>query len=98
MLLGFYTLALLALAAFTVWLAAERWWHVVVILIAWAPLFPPVATYITGDISPYLPAEAFPRDDKDLFIWISIYATIMIAIIFAAAAFWVIKFVWQRAR
>jgi len=96
MLLGLYGIALLALAAVLVWLAVERWWHYLVIAVAWMPLFPLVATYITGDISPYLPAGAFPGNNKDLFIWLSIYATIMIAIMFAAVGFLVVKIAWQR--
>jgi len=96
MLLALEGIALLAIAGVLVWLAAERWWHYLVIAVAWVPLFPLVATYVTGDISPYLPAGAFPGNDKDLFIWLSIYATIMIAIMFAAIGFWAIKIAWQR--
>jgi len=98
MLLALYGLALFAFAALAVWLAAERWWHYLILAVAWVPLFPPVATYITGDISPYLPAGAFPHDDKDLFIWISIYVTAMIAITLAAAIFWIVKIAWRRLR
>jgi hypothetical protein len=99
MLLALYGIALAALAGAAVWCAAERWWHYLIVAVAWVPLFPLVATFITGDISRYLPPDAFAAGgDKDAFIWASIYATVMIAIALAAAALWAIKLGWRWVR
>ena len=90
-------LALAALAGALVFAAASRWWHYVVIGLAWLPLFPLVARHLTGDVSHYLPANAFSDgpDAKEEIILASAYATIVLAVMFAAAAFWAIRLGWQ---
>jgi hypothetical protein len=91
-------LVLAALAGVLVWCASTRWWHYLVIAIAWVPLFPLVAQHLTGDVSSYLPASVFSAGHagKDEVVLASAYSTIVLAIIFAAAGFWVIRRGWQR--
>lgn len=100
LLLGLEVLVLTLVAGVIVWRAAARWWHYLVIGIGALPLFPPVAKYLTGDISPYVPADAFAPGGagKDQFILVSIYVTILIAIIAAAFVFWAGRVIWERWR
>ena len=97
MILTLYAVALATIAGIAVWYASTRWWHVLIIAVLWVPFFPLVARWLTGDISPYLPEDAFSEgaEGKDEFIWASIYATIIIAVIAAALLWWIIAQVWQ---
>jgi hypothetical protein len=90
-------LGLTALAGVLVWGAATRWWHYLVIAVAWVPLFPLVAQHLTGDVSRYLPDSAFSAGiaGKDEIVLASVYSTIVLAIILAAAGFWAIRRSWQ---
>lgn len=84
--------ALAAIAGVLVWRTASRWWHYVVIAIVALALFPPIAMYLTGDVSRYLPHSAFSEPDaKDQIVIASAYATIMLSIILAAAGFWIVR-------
>ena len=100
MALALYGLALLALTGIVVWFAAERWWHYLIIAVAWVPLFSPVAVRLTGDVSRYLPAGTFSEGSagKDEIVFASAFATILVAIMLAAIAFWAIKTAWRRMR
>jgi hypothetical protein len=97
MILTLYAIALAASAGIAVWYAIARWWQALIIAVLWVPFFPLVARWLTGDISSYLPKDAFAdaAQGKDEFIWASIYATAMIAVIAAALLWWVITRVWQ---
>jgi hypothetical protein len=97
MILTLYALALATIAGIAVWFASARWWHALIIAVMWVPFFPPVARWLTGDISAYLPGNAFSEGarGKDEFIWASIYATVMIAVIAAAVLWWIITQTWQ---
>jgi hypothetical protein len=90
-------LGLAALAGVLVWCAATHWWHYLIIALAWLPLFPLVAQHLTGDVSRYLPDSAFSAGiaGKDEIVLASVYSTIVLAIMFAAAAFWAIRVGWQ---
>ena len=94
MIVTLYAVALAAISGIAVWYASGRWWHVLIIAILSLPLFPLVAHWLTGDISPYLPEDAFPHG-KDALIWASVYATVVIAVIAAAMLWWIITQVWR---
>ncbi len=98
MILILYAVGLTAVAGIAIWYASARWWHGLIISVLWIPLFPLVARWLTGDISPYLPDNAFSEggEGKDEFIWASIFATVMIAVIAAALLWWIVTRVWQR--
>jgi len=92
-----YGVGLLAIAAALVWFAADRWWHYLFIAVGWMPLFPLVAARLTGDVSRYLPADAFSDGarGKDEIVIASAYATIVVAVALAAAALWILKLLWR---
>ena len=100
MILAVYCLALGGLAALAAWCAATRWWHYLVMAVAWVPLFPLVATRLMGDVSRYLPEGTFSDDSsgKDEIVLASVYSTVMLAFIFAALALWAIRVGWRRLR
>ena len=100
MILAAYCLALAGLAGLAAWCAATRWWHYLVMAVAWVPLFPLVATRLMGDVSRYLPEGTFSEDSrgKDEIILASVYSTVMLAFIFAALALWAIRVGWRRLR
>ena len=100
MILAAYCLALAALAGVLVWCAAERWWHYLVIAVAWLPLFPWVAMHLIGDVSRYLPDSAFSEGSrgKDEIVLVSAYATVALAIMLAAVGFRAIRVAWRRMR
>jgi hypothetical protein len=83
MILALCAVALAAIAGIAVWHASARWWHALIIAVLCVPFFPPVARRLTGDISAYLPENAFSEGARgvDEFIWAGIYATVMIAVI-----------------
>ena len=97
MILAAYCLALAGLAGLAAWCAATRWWHYLVMAVVWVPLFPLVATRLMGDVSRYLPAGTFSDDSsgKDEIVLASIYSTVMLALIFAAFALWVVSAGWR---
>ena len=90
-------LVLVALTGYLVWCATSRFWHLIVIFVMAALLFPIVATQLTGDVSRYFPAEAFSEgiDGKDQIVLASAGATILIAIILATCAWGAAKTVWR---
>ena len=92
-----YAIGLAAMAGIAVRYASTRRWHTLIIAVLWIPFFPLVARWLTGDISAYLPEDAF-AGDKDEFVWASIYATVMIAITAAALLWWIIVRMWVEAR
>ena len=100
MALALYGLALAALAGAVVWFAAERWWHYPIIAVAWVALFPIIAVRLTGDVSRYLPAGTFSEGGrgKDEIVFASAFATILVAIMLAAIAFWATKTAWRLVR
>ena len=97
MILALCAVALAAIAGIAVWHASARWWHALIIAVLCVPFFPPVARRLTGDISAYLPENAFSEGarGKDEFIWAGIYATVMIAVIAAAVLWRIITRAWQ---
>ena len=100
MILAAYCLALAGLAGLAAWCAATRWWHYLVMAVAWVPLFTLVATRLMGDVSRYLPEGTFSDDSsgKDEIVLASVYSTVMLAFIFAALALWAIRVGWRRLR
>jgi len=100
MILAVYCLAFAGLAALAAWCAATRWWHYLVLAVAWVPLFPLVATRLMGDVSRYLPEGTFSEDGrgKDEIVLASAYATFVLAFIVAALALWAIRVGWRLAK
>jgi len=94
-----YAIGLAAMAGIAVRYASTRRWHTLIIAVLWIPFFPLVARWLTGDISAYLPEDAFSAgaDGKDEFIWASIYATVMIAVTAAALLWWIVVRMWVEA-
>ncbi len=95
-----YAVGLAAMAGIAVRYASARWWHALIIAVLWLPFFPLVARWLTGDISAYLPEDAFSAgaEGKNEFIWASIYATVMIAVTAAALLWWIVARIWVEAR
>jgi hypothetical protein len=93
-------LGLVALTGYLVWCATSRLWHLMIIFVMPALLFPIVAARLTGDVSRYLPAGTFSEgiDGKDQIVLASAGATILIAIIFAACAWGAAKTVWRSVQ
>jgi hypothetical protein len=93
-------LTLATLAALLVWRAASRWWHRLVIIVIGVVLFPPVARWLTGDVSAYLPERTFSdgADGKDQIVIASAIATILVAIILAACLWAAGTVIWRNLR
>jgi hypothetical protein len=93
-------LVLLALTGYLVWCATSRLWHLIVIFVMAALLFPIVATQLTGDVSRYFPAGTFSEDidGKDEIVLASAGSTIRIAIILAVCAWGAVKTVWRSVQ
>ena len=93
-------LVLVVISGFSVWCAASRFWHVLVIAGLAVLLFPLVATQLTGDVSLYLPAGTFSEGiaGKDEIVLASAAATVPIAIILAACAWAAAKVTWRSVR
>jgi len=93
-------LMLIAISCFSVWWAANRFWHALVILVLAILLFPLVASQISGDVSRYLPIETFSEgaDGKDQIVLASAMATALIAVILASCVWGAGKTAWRRAR
>jgi len=100
MILAIYCLALGGLAALAAWCAATRWWHYLAMAVICVPLFPLIATRLTGDVSRYLPEGTFSESSsgKDEIVLASVYSTVMVALIFAALALWVVRVGWRLVK
>lgn len=101
MVLAICGLVMAALTGLLMRCAARRWWHYLVIAAAALPLLPLVATYLTGDVSRHLPVSAFSDgiDGKGEVIAASVYATVIVALVFATLGFWVVRgLAGKRAR
>ena len=96
-LLGF---ALAAAAASLIWCATSRWWHPLIIAVLWIPLLPLVASWLTGDVSRYLPAGVFSEGihGKDEIIVASVLSTMLVSIVAAALLVWVARVALPRLR
>ena len=90
--------ALSVLTGFLVWWACDRIWHGLVIAAIAVALMPPVAIWLTGDVSRFLPAGAFAAgsEGKDEIAVASMMATILVAVMLAAIAFGAAKAAWRR--
>jgi hypothetical protein len=93
-------LLLAALTGLLVWCASTRPWDLLVIAILAALGFPGVAEHLTGDVSRYLPIDAFQAgaDGKDQIVVASATATILLAISFGAIIWSAARFSWRRLR
>ena len=93
MILAACGLALAALAALAARCAAARWWHYLLLAVAWVPPFPLIEKWLTGDVSRYLPEGTFSEGGrgKDEIVLASVYATFALAFIVAALALWAIR-------
>jgi hypothetical protein len=94
-------LLLTAFAAFSVWCAADRLWHALVILVTAVLLFPLAARLpVTGDVSRYLPAGTFSEglEGKDQVVVASAAASLLLAIILAACVWGAGKAVRRTTR
>ncbi len=100
MTLLFAILVLLALTGLVVWYVVDRLWHLFVILVLGAALFPWVALTLIGDVSRYFPVETFSNVivGKDEIVLASAATTISVAIILAASACAAVRAVWRIAR
>jgi hypothetical protein len=97
MTLAIVGLMLITLTGYLVWYVANRLWHIPVIILLAALLFPIVATELTGDVSYYLPARTFSEgiDGKDQIVLASAVATILISVILAACTWGAAKAAWR---
>jgi len=97
MTLAIAAVLLTALAALSVWWAADRFWHAPAVLILALPLFPLAASQLTGDVSRYLPAYTFSKgiEGKDQIMVASAAASLLVAIILAACIWGVAKMIWR---
>jgi hypothetical protein len=91
-------LVLAALAALCIWRAADRFWHGLLIVLLGLILFPVVASWLTGDVSRYLPAGSFSEgaDGKDQIVFASATATLFVAIMLAACLWAAVAAVCRR--
>ena len=93
-------LLLIAISCFSVWWVANRFWHVLGIVVLAVLLFPLVASQISGDVSRYFPAGTFSEGigGKDQIVLASAMVTALIAVILAACVWGAGKTAWGRAR
>lgn len=92
---------LMALAAFSVWCAADRLWHAAAVIVLAVLLFPlTAATRVTGDVSRHLPAGTFSDgfEGKDQIVVASAAASLLFAIILAACVWAGGKLAWRSVR
>ena len=78
----------------------RRFWHFLAVAVLTVLLFPLTATYLTGDVSRYLPQGTFAQgaDGKDQIIMVSAVATLLVAIILAASVLAATIAIWRRLR
>ncbi|MGA2567600.1 MAG: hypothetical protein ABSF41_12325 [Pseudolabrys sp.] len=88
----------LALTAFVVWRAANRPWHLIPIVALALVFLPVTATFLTGEVSRYLPRAMFSDGavGTDQVVLASVAASILVASILAACA-WSAA-LWRRIR
>jgi hypothetical protein len=100
MLLTTAGLVLLALTAFVVWRTASRPWHLIPIVALALVFLPVTATFLTGDVSRYLPRAMFSDGaaGKDQVVLASVAASILVASILAACAWAAAAALWRRSR
>jgi hypothetical protein len=101
MILAAAGLALSALAAFSVWCAADRIWHAIAIVVLAVLLFPlTAATRLTGDVSRHLPSATFAEglEGKDQVIIASAAASFLFAILVSASIWGAAKIAWRSMR
>lgn len=87
----------LGAAIWLVRLAARRWWEYLVIAALTAALVRPLYALVTGDMSRVLPSFLWSdgADGKDDIILVSIVSTLLLPLIVAALAFFVLKQIWR---
>jgi hypothetical protein len=100
MMIGIGALLLAVLTALLIWRTAQRAWHVFFIVVLAALLFPAVATWLTGDVSRYLPAGTFAQgvEGEGQIVLASAAATILLALILAACLWGSATAAWRRVR
>ena len=78
----------------------RRLGHVAAVVLIAILLFPLTATYLTGDVSRWLPAGTFAAgaDGKDQIVVASALATILAALLLATLVWRVLMFLWRRLR
>jgi len=88
----------MALTAFLVWFACDRFWHALAIAALAAAFFPVLAATLTGDVSRLLPAGTFASgiDGKDQVVVASAVATVLFTVMLAACLFGAAKAAWRR--
>jgi len=91
-------LVLAALTALCVWRAADRFWHGLLIVLLGLILFPVVASWLTGDVSRYLPAGSFSEgaDGKDQIVFASVTVTLFVAVMLVACIWAVVAAICRR--
>ena len=100
MLLTTAGLVLLALTAFVVWRAASKPSHLIPIVALALVFLPITATFLTGDVSRYLPRAMFSDGaaGKDQVVLAGVAASILVASNLAACASAAAAALWQRSR
>jgi hypothetical protein len=93
-------LVLLVIAVLAIRAGARRWWDYPIIAGLTLVQFPWLADTITGDISRYVPQEAFSEGSvgKDQIIIASIVSTILVGVILAACLVWAAHSCWRKLR
>jgi hypothetical protein len=92
--------AQIAAAVLLIRLAAPRWWNYLAIAVCMASLVRATQTYITGDISRYLPGAIWSEggDGKDQIFYVSAASTILLPLIVSALAVVACKQIWRALK
>lgn len=95
-----YFLMLLALAGWSIWLAAERLRDYFMLAFVTLALVPLLATTISGDVSRFLPAASFSTgaEGKDQVIIASVLTTLLLGAIVAALMLRAARAFWRKLR
>ena len=100
MVLALYAAALVLIVGVVLWFSVSRWWHAAIIAVLWVPFFTPVAWWLTGDVSRYLPPGTFPDGPtgKDAIVLTSVLSTVAVSVMLAAALQWSVRWVRSRSK
>jgi len=100
MLLAIYALALALIAGTVLWFSVSRWWHAAIVALLWIPLFTPVAWWLIGDVSRYLPARTFlegPERQEQVALT-SIFSSVVVSLVLAAALQCLLRWAWAQLK
>jgi hypothetical protein len=93
MLLAIYAIVLALIAGTVLWFSISRWRHAAIVAVLWIALFTPVAWWLIGDVSRYLPAGTFlegPERQEQVAIT-SILSSAGVSVVLAAGLQWLLR-------